>query len=72
MNWLIELFCGPSKCLTGNCTNPVLNSSNHCASCHEHMESIRQGSGEDRERAYVKANIREWQKLIRKYPELAQ
>lgn len=67
---LKEVWQGTGICTTGNCQNEVPPHVPYCESCSRHMDALRTGSTRDRERAYVRANIREWKQLMEKYPDI--
>ncbi len=67
IDFMIEVWYGPGTCVSGGCDNPTIDLTNHCLPCHEDMEEL---PTEDRERAYVKANISEWNRLMDKYEDI--
>jgi hypothetical protein len=64
------LFRGSKNCLSGSCKRPIHGGGIYCESCQKYVDSLYSGSSEDRERAYLKGNIKEWKALMEKYPDI--
>ncbi len=71
MNFLKELWFGTGICATGDCQTSVEPHGYYCDDCTRHTNALNDNSSQEtREKAFVRHNVREWKRLMKKYPNI--